>query len=121
MPPPLIPPSPPASNNSPETCFSHICSQSFPPFSFSSPACEGVADFGSFCASKASNSHTSAGKRLILVLSRNMSGGFLIDEPKYAFLKELGLGRENEGVYDGKWEASGEVREKKLTCCCTLQ
>jgi aldehyde dehydrogenase family 7 protein A1 len=41
------------------------------------------------------------------------NGGFLIDDPKYAFLKELGLGMDNEGVYDGQWKASGEVRY----CC----
>ena len=35
--------------------------------------------------------------------------GFLIDEPKYAFLKELGLEKENKGVYDGAWKGSGEV------------
>ena len=38
------------------------------------------------------------------------SGSLLIEEPKYAFLKELGLAADNEGVYDGKWGgASGEV------------
>ncbi len=42
-----------------------------------------------------------------------MSGdtGFLIDDPKYAFLKDLGLGQDNQGVYDGKWNASGEVND----------
>ena len=33
----------------------------------------------------------------------------LVSEPKYAFLKELGLGEVNDGVYDGKWFGSGEV------------
>ena len=55
---------------------------------------------------------TSSG--VVVVLHRKMSSGdskkLLIDEPKYAFLKELGLGAENEGVYDGEWKASGEVR-----------
>eukprot|EP00095_Tigriopus_kingsejongensis_P003353 maker-scaffold787_size97196-snap-gene-0.11 protein:Tk03353 transcript:maker-scaffold787_size97196-snap-gene-0.11-mRNA-1 annotation:"alpha-aminoadipic semialdehyde dehydrogenase" len=44
--------------------------------------------------------------------SRPMSAGsekLLIDEPKYAFLKELGLAKENPGVYHGKWFGSGEV------------
>ena len=42
---------------------------------------------------------------------RNMSssGDFLINEPKYAFLKELGLDTLNKGVYHGKWAGSGEV------------
>lgn len=37
------------------------------------------------------------------------SGNYLIDEPKYSFLKELGLEKINQGVYDGKWSGSGEV------------
>ena len=39
---------------------------------------------------------------------RKMSG-MLVGEPKYSFLKELGLGEVNDGVYDGKWFGSGEV------------
>ena len=35
----------------------------------------------------------------------------LVSEPKYAFLKELGLGEVNDGVYDGKWFGSGEVSQ----------
>jgi aldehyde dehydrogenase family 7 protein A1 len=40
-----------------------------------------------------------------------MSGGgkMLIHDPKYSFLKELGLGENNPGVYDGTWYGSGEV------------
>ena len=40
---------------------------------------------------------------------RRMS--MLVSEPKYSFLKELGLGEVNDGVYDGKWFGSGEVSE----------
>lgn len=40
--------------------------------------------------------------------ARNMSS-YLINEPKYGFLKELGLGETNLGVYNGKWTGSGEV------------
>ncbi|XP_064461408.1 alpha-aminoadipic semialdehyde dehydrogenase-like [Ornithodoros turicata] len=44
------------------------------------------------------------------VLQRRMStAGFLVEEPKYAFLKELGLSKSNLGVYDGKWRGSGKV------------
>ena len=35
---------------------------------------------------------------------------FLVDEPKYGFLKDLGLAQKNLGVYNGKWMGSGEVR-----------
>ncbi|XP_004854516.1 alpha-aminoadipic semialdehyde dehydrogenase isoform X2 [Heterocephalus glaber] len=33
----------------------------------------------------------------------------LINEPQYAWLKELGLLEENEGVYNGSWGGQGEV------------
>ena len=38
-----------------------------------------------------------------------MSSSFLIDEPKYAFLKDLGLSKSNLGVYNGKWTGNGET------------
>ena len=41
---------------------------------------------------------------------RNMSG-FLIDEPKYAFLKELGIEKRNHGVFNGTWGGSGDVSQ----------
>jgi len=36
---------------------------------------------------------------------------FLVQDkdPKYGFLKELGLETVNEGVYHGKWTGNGEV------------
>lgn len=34
---------------------------------------------------------------------------FLIEDPKYAFLKDLGLQSRNSGVYNGKWSGSGEI------------
>uniref|UniRef100_A0A6Q2ZB93 aldehyde dehydrogenase (NAD(+)) n=1 Tax=Esox lucius TaxID=8010 RepID=A0A6Q2ZB93_ESOLU len=33
----------------------------------------------------------------------------LINEPKYAWLKELGLSEDNDGVYNGTWGGKGEV------------
>ena len=33
----------------------------------------------------------------------------LINQPHYAWLKELGLREENEGVYNGSWGGRGEV------------
>ncbi|PNJ80290.1 ALDH7A1 isoform 5 [Pongo abelii] len=33
----------------------------------------------------------------------------LINQPQYAWLKELGLREENEGVYNGSWGGQGEV------------
>lgn len=43
-----------------------------------------------------------------------MSSTYLINDPRYAFLKELGLSEKNHGVFarHGKWFADGEVREK---------
>ena len=42
----------------------------------------------------------------------NIILGFLINEPKYAFLKELGLEENNLGVYNGTWGGQGEVSSK---------
>lgn len=44
----------------------------------------------------------------LVMASRGLSS-FLIEDPKYSFLKELGLEKKNLGVYNGKWKASGEV------------
>ena len=41
---------------------------------------------------------------------------YLIDEPKYSFLKDLGLDKVNDGVYNGRWFGSGEVRESYFAC-----
>ena len=42
-------------------------------------------------------------------LVRTMSTQYLINEPKYSFLKDLGLQENNKGVYHGQWVGSGEV------------
>ncbi|KAL3277218.1 hypothetical protein HHI36_012568 [Cryptolaemus montrouzieri] len=42
-------------------------------------------------------------------ISRNMSGEYLINNPKYSFLKDLGLTATNFGVYNGKWGGSGKT------------
>lgn len=34
---------------------------------------------------------------------------YLVSQPKYSFLKELGLAEENLGVFNGSWTGSGEV------------
>ncbi|XP_063906797.1 putative aldehyde dehydrogenase family 7 member A1 homolog [Zophobas morio] len=36
------------------------------------------------------------------------TGEFLINDPKYSFLKDLGLKATNLGVYDGSWKGSGD-------------
>lgn len=33
----------------------------------------------------------------------------LVTDPKYGFLKQLGITIENPGLYDGKWGGSGKV------------
>jgi len=48
------------------------------------------------------------GRLLIPTLSRAMSSGYLVHEPKYSFLKDLGLEESNKGVFDGSWKGSGE-------------
>jgi len=47
-------------------------------------------------------------RALSLTFSRSMSSGYLINEPKYSFLKDLGLSESNKGVFDGAWKGSGE-------------
>ena len=47
------------------------------------------------------------------IRTRNMSS-YLINEPKYAFLKELDLQETNLGVYNGKWTGSGEVSFRRV-------
>merc|ERR1712106_850873 len=44
-----------------------------------------------------------------LVARAMSSSAYLITEPKYAFLKDLGLQESNKGVYNGQWIGSGEV------------
>lgn len=39
---------------------------------------------------------------------RKMSN-YLVDDPKYAFLKDIGIEKLNPGVFNGKWGGSGEV------------
>ena len=34
----------------------------------------------------------------------------LVNKPKYSFLKELGIEQHNNGVFNGQWFGSGEVR-----------
>jgi len=40
---------------------------------------------------------------------RTMSSRYLIDDPKFSFLKDLGIERTNKGVYNGEWCGNGEV------------
>lgn len=39
------------------------------------------------------------------------SANFLVNDPKYSFLKDLGLQEHNPGVFDGSWKGSGKVRQ----------
>jgi len=39
--------------------------------------------------------------------SYSSTSSFLIDQPEYSFLKELGLERDNPGVYSGQWQGQG--------------
>ncbi|XP_060581194.1 LOW QUALITY PROTEIN: alpha-aminoadipic semialdehyde dehydrogenase-like [Ruditapes philippinarum] len=48
-------------------------------------------------------------KRVISQLKSTVRmSSYLIDNPKYAWLKELGLESQNKGVYCGEWIANGE-------------
>lgn len=50
-----------------------------------------------------------AGSESVRALAQVRMVSYLVDDPKYSFLKELGLKAENPGVFDGKWGGSGEV------------
>lgn len=48
--------------------------------------------------------------RVLEQIKRTMSSGYLVNDPKYSFLKDLGLQNTNAGVFDGeKWGGSGQV------------
>ena len=49
--------------------------------------------------------------------NRRKMSGFLIDEPKYAFLKELGIEKRNHGVFNGTWGGSGDVSHYFFYIC----
>ena len=38
-----------------------------------------------------------------------MASSYLIEDPKFSFLRELGLEKLNKGVYNGSWCGSGEI------------
>lgn len=37
------------------------------------------------------------------------SGRYLVEDPNFSFLKDLGLQRVNKGVYNGEWKGNGEI------------
>lgn len=46
---------------------------------------------------------------LLRTMSKASASGYLIEEPKYSFLKELGLDKKNKGVYNGSWTGNGDI------------
>lgn len=40
-----------------------------------------------------------------------MTTRYLVTDPKYGFLKQLGITIENPGLYDGRWGGSGKLIE----------
>lgn len=43
----------------------------------------------------------------------------LVTDPKYGFLKELGITGVNPGLYNGKWGGSGEVHDADFSLSIT--
>ena len=41
---------------------------------------------------------------------QRLASTYLVNDPQYSFLKELGLQEDNLGVFNGKWSGSGEVK-----------
>lgn len=52
---------------------------------------------------------TNLNRQKILLQNIKRMSSFLINEPRYAFLKELGLAENNSGVFNGKWFGNGET------------
>lgn len=52
-------------------------------------------------------------KSVLFQISR-MNSNYLINDPKYSFLKDLGLTEKNQGVFSkhGRWFGDGEVSRK---------
>ncbi|GBP02583.1 UPF0545 protein C22orf39 homolog, partial [Eumeta japonica] len=44
----------------------------------------------------------------VTMATRSASTGYLIEDPKYSFLKDLGLEKHNVGVFNGQWKATGD-------------
>lgn len=53
------------------------------------------------------NQGTSTANRTNLI--SRMASGYLVENPKFSFLKDLGLEKCNYGVYNGEWSGSGPV------------
>lgn len=53
------------------------------------------------------NQGTSTANRSYLI--SRMASGYLVDNSKFSFLKDLGLEKCNNGVYNGEWSGSGPV------------
>jgi hypothetical protein len=49
---------------------------------------------------------------LVLISTRRMSSAYLINQPQYSFLRELGLDEVNHGVFagHGRWFGDGQVK-----------
>jgi hypothetical protein len=51
-------------------------------------------------------------KSIHLSLAKRMLSDYLVNNPKYSFLKDLGLNEQNPGVFadHGRWFGDGQVR-----------
>jgi aldehyde dehydrogenase family 7 protein A1 len=47
--------------------------------------------------------------RHFLFGTKRMASSCLVDDPKYSWLKELGIQSENPGVFNGQWTGNGEL------------
>lgn len=48
-------------------------------------------------------------KFIFRIMQQASASSYLIEESKYSFLKDLGLEKNNFGVYHGRWTGSGKV------------
>lgn len=59
--------------------------------------------------------HSKIIKNLPTIQNQIRKMSLLINDPKYSFLKDLGLSDVNPGVFSGKWHGSGEVSPKAMS------
>lgn len=59
--------------------------------------------------------HSKASLFTVGLRAMSSNPDILINQPKYSWLKELGLQEDNPGVFDGTWHAGGKVR----SCMCS--
>ena len=60
-------------------------------------------------------------KTLLRFRAMSSNADLLINDPKYSWLKDLGIEADNPGVFDGTWHANGPVRNDTFSMKIVVQ